>query len=469
MTSLSAANRTAWSVAAAAAGALLAAAVACGADGSASPATGDGDGGASNACPPCVTNGDCDGGACVQLGADSFCAPTCAGVNDASCADGRSCVAASNVAGEQVSVCAPTNDECAGGRGSQDDAGAVPGACDGLAAPTVSAPCTSCTGKSNCQANGCYGGWWCNLGTNKCQQPPTTCGSSGAFDGGGRVTGTVGASGGKVSRLYFAVAGDTRPPTPDDTAGYPTNIITQIYQSLETLSPRPPFVVSTGDYIFATTGSAAASAQLDLYLGARAKFQGTLFPAMGNHECTGRTASNCGAGTIDGVTTQYDAFLSKMLGPVQKTDPYYTIRIDAQDGSWTSKFVFIAANAWTAAQASWLDGELAKPTTYTFVVRHESRYASQAPGVTPSEQIMAKHPYTLSLVGHTHTYQHQLGTKEVIIGNGGAPLTGSKNYGFALLQQRPDGAIQVDMLDYQTAAADTSFRFAVTADGTPAN
>jgi hypothetical protein len=56
----------------------------------------------------------------------------------------------------------------------------------------------------------------------------------------------------------------------------------------------------------------------------------------------------------------------------------------------------------------------------------------------------------------------------VIIGNGGAPLTGSGNYGWALLPQRADGAIQVDMIDDQTLQPDPSFRFAVTADGTAA-
>src|SRR5262249_28117444 len=129
---------------------------------------------------------------------------------------------------------------------------------------------------------------------------------------------------------------------------------------------------------------------------------------------------------------------------------------------------FIAANAWTAAQSTWLDAELAKPTTYTFVVRHESRYASEAPGVTPSEAIIHKYPYTLAVVGHTHTYQHYSSAKEVIVGNGGAPLTGTKNYGFAIMQQRPDKAIVVDMLDYASGAADASFHFAVNPDGSAA-
>src|SRR5262249_23756233 len=150
---------------------------------------------------------------------------------------------------------------------------------------------------------------------------------------------------------------------------------------------------------------------------------------LGNHECTGGTSSNCGPGTSNGVTNNFTAFLNKMLTPIGKTDPYYSINISALDNSWNAKFVYIAANAWTSAQEGWLSATLAQNTRYTFIVRHESHDANQAPGVTPSEQIMAQHPYTLAIVGHTHTYEHWSG-KEVIIGNGGAPISGSKNYGF---------------------------------------
>jgi hypothetical protein len=158
--------------------------------------------------------------------------------------------------------------------------------------------------------------------------------------------------------------------------------------------------------------------------------------------------------------------MSKLLGPIQKTDPYYSVEVDDTNSMWTAKFVFVAANAWSAAQATWLQTTLATPTTYTFIVRHEPYSANNAPGVTPSEQIMKQHPYTLSIVGHTHSYEHS--GRQVLIGNGGAPLSGYKNYGFGLLQQRVDGAIQVDVVDYQTGLADGTFRFAVKPDGSPA-
>jgi hypothetical protein len=143
------------------------------------------------------------------------------------------------------------------------------------------------------------------------------------------------------------------------------------------------------------------------------------------------------------------------------------IDIDAQDGSWTAKFVFVAANAWNATQQAWLERTLARSTTYTFIIRHEPAQASQAPGVTPSETIMARHPYTLAIVGHTHTYG-KTGPRQVTIGNGGAPLVGGSQFGFGLINQRPDRAIEVDVIETGTNKADTSFRFALKPDGSPA-
>jgi hypothetical protein len=244
----------------------------------------------------------------------------------------------------------------------------------------------------------------------------------------------------------------------------------KIFQDVQALNPTPFFGVSTGDYMFASTTGGQASPQLDMYIQARSGFSGTMFPAMGNHECNGYTNSNCGSGNSDGVTDNYTQFLTKILQPLGESKPYYSIEIDSTAGAWTAKFVFIAANAWDSAQSSWLSGVLAQATTYTFIVRHEAASANTAPGVTPSEKIMAQYPYTLAIVGHTHTYQKS-GAKEVIIGNGGAPLTSSgtsASYGFATLQQRADNAIQVDMIDYMTGQPDTRFRFAVNADGSAA-
>jgi Calcineurin-like phosphoesterase len=272
-----------------------------------------------------------------------------------------------------------------------------------------------------------------------------------------------------LADLSFAVVGDSRPATVDDTAGYPTSIVERIFDDIQALRPAPRFAVSTGDYMFASTRAGQAAIQLDLYLHARSRYAGVVFFAMGNHECTGATASNCGAGNVDGVTDNYAQFLSKLVAPLGRVAPYWLVPIAAADGAWTAKVVVVAANAWDDVQAAWLDEALARPTTYTFVVRHEPASAKAAPGVSPSEAILARHPYTLCIVGHSHTYARS-GAREVIVGNGGAPLTSAlAGYGFALVRRRTDGAVQVDELDYMTSQPDPTFTFAVRADGSPAD
>jgi hypothetical protein len=274
------------------------------------------------------------------------------------------------------------------------------------------------------------------------------------------------------STFSFAVIGDTRPPNEDDVSGYPTGVITGIWHDVETFSPHPDFAVSTGDYVFANpnpqgTMTSTVDAQLDLYLGARAQFTNAVFAAMGNHECTGATASNCGPGNQFGLTPNYSEFMKRMLAPYGITKPYYAYEFAAGDGSWTAKLVVIAANAWDNGQSTWLDEELGHPTTYTFIVRHEGTTADTAPGVTPSEAIIAAHPFTLKIVGHTHTYAHDTKDHELICGNGGAPLTSGANYGYAILTRQPSGAIQVTEYDYSTNRAVDMW--SVNPDGSPAS
>ncbi len=447
---------------------------------------GDGGPGASNpACPVCTTDQDCNGGVCAQFGSDIFCAPSCD--NGGSCSSDRTCTVETSASGDQVSVCVPNDNACGapsqeigGGAGNcasstPADAG-DPNQCGTYVGPAESSTCTSCSSSSSgCQANGCYGGWWCDTATNKCHSAPSGCTAGGGgggssssctFDAGtGPITGNVGVNGGTASRLYFAVVGDTRPPNPDETSAYPTAIITKIYSDIAGLAPQPLFVVTTGDYMFATPGHGTAGPQLSIYLTAQQQFKGTAFAGMGNHECTGATASNCATSP----TENFNVFMSQMLAPLGVSKPYYVVNVNATDNSWTSKLVFVAANAWDSTQASWLDSTLSQNTTYTFVIRHEPADANTAPGVDPSEAILAKHPYTLVLVGHTHTYGHYSDQpKEMLVGNGGAPPTGSKDYGFGIILQRADGTIQADVLDYQTLGYDAQFRFAVHPDGSPA-
>ncbi len=269
------------------------------------------------------------------------------------------------------------------------------------------------------------------------------------------------------STFRFAIVGDTRPANEDDTTHYPTTIIDAIWTDVTAASPLPDFAIGTGDYQFSSPTGTQSGPQLDLYLAARNKFPNVVYSAMGNHECTGYTDSNCGSGNADGITNNYTAFMTKMLAPLGITTPYYVIKFSAKDNSWTAKLVVIAANAWNSTQASWLDTTLAQQTTYTFVVRHEDHYANTAPGVTPSETIIANHPYTLKIVGHTHTYAHYASEHEVICGNGGAPLTSGLDYGYALIDRLADGTLQFSEYDYATNAVTDTFK--INADGSPAN
>jgi len=273
----------------------------------------------------------------------------------------------------------------------------------------------------------------------------------------------AGNGGGLLDELRFAVIGDTRPANLDDTAHYPTPIVGQIWAAVEAAQPHPPFAVTTGDYMFASIAGHEQMPQLDLYLGARSAYHGIVYPALGNHECDGYTKSNCGPGAVTGLPANYTAYLQRMIEPLGEHRPYYVERFAATDGSWTAKFVFIAANAWSSDQDRWLESALSEPTTYTFVVRHEPHYSDTAPGVTPSGTIMARHPMTLLITGHTHSYEHIPAYREIIVGNGGAPLTSGMNYGYVIIARGADGNLTVTSYDYATR--ESIDQFTITAIG----
>lgn len=434
-------------------------------------------------CKACITDSDCGGGVCGQFAGDSYCAVDCG--QTGTCASGHVCTPVTTAEGQQASLCLPTVGVCASMSSASSsnasvNASASTGSgevCGALLGPDEKGCCSSCTPSDTCQTNGCYGGWWCNTDTCKCQAPPnpsmcttssatTSTGSSGS--GGGGVGGSgpsgLGPNGGTIGSFSFAVVGDTRPPTDDDTAGYPTAVITKIWQDVAAINPA--FAIATGDYQFAKATGPEGAKQIGLYLTARNAFQNVMYPAMGNHECTGQTDSNCGANGKDGITNNYTSFMQLMLAPIQKTLPYYEIDINDTNGKWTSKFLFVAANAWDSTQSTWLDNAMGKSTTYTFVVRHEGSIATTAPGVTPSENIMAKHPYTMLIAGHTHTFEYFSSERQMIVGNGGAPLAGSVDYGYVIAARESSGAIQFKEYDYSTNAVQQTF--AVNPDGTPA-
>ncbi len=263
-------------------------------------------------------------------------------------------------------------------------------------------------------------------------------GGGGGYGGGGGGFHLDGGEPGPLAGgLTFAVFGDCRPPNLDDTSGYPSAIIGNVFALAQKLGAQ--FVVGTGDYMFASMQS-SVDAQVGLFQQAEANYTaGPIYLTMGNHECTGATASNCPNGN---ETPNVQAFLGKLV-PTGTTTPYY--RIDKDTPMGKAKFLFVAANAWSTTQQTWLQQQLADPTTYTFIVRHEPAYTTETPGVTPSEQAMQGASYTLALLGHSHEYR-RVDTTHVISGNGGAPLsTGS--YGLLLVQQQTNGNITVTEYD----------------------
>lgn len=406
------------------------------------------------------------------------------------CSAGKTCAANGCYGGylcrSDTCKCVPAASPC------PEPAATLPPTCGSLDGPATKSCCACKSATGNCAANGCYGNYWCNRDSCLCQQAPQAASCADKPDAGadtgpgpdaaaGSDTGsgpdaaadakaevvnpmvTIDGNGGTLDSLDFAIVGDTRPPAKNDTALYPTAVITKIWQGVQAESPVLPFAITTGDYQFSSAMGNVAATQLDLYLGAQKNFAGLVFHTLGNHECTGATTSNCGLGNKDGVTTTYKTFLDKMLAPLGHTKPYYTLDFKHSGGKWTARFIFVAANAWDAAQATWLEEELKKPATYILIVRHEGNSATEAPGVTPSNDIIKQHVFTHLIVGHAHTYEHSQYQKQVIVGLGGAPLASSINYGYAVVRQRPDMALQFTVYDYATHA--TIGKFAVAPSG----
>jgi hypothetical protein len=63
-----------------------------------------------------------------------------------------------------------------GGTGPTSSDGGIVSKCGDLVSPATDAGCKACDKiSSDCQPNGCYGGYWCNVLFNDCEQPPKTC------------------------------------------------------------------------------------------------------------------------------------------------------------------------------------------------------------------------------------------------------------------------------------------------------
>ncbi|HEV3189178.1 MAG TPA: hypothetical protein VGY54_01705 [Polyangiaceae bacterium] len=459
-------------------------------------------------------NCSCVGGDTCSGASNGTCQPTCVPLTCGSGGVGNKCGSVSDGCGGMINCTCPTGQTCASGTcktgggctpttcsAQGKNCGAIPDGCGGTlncGTCPVNATCTSnvcvtqtCT-PNTCPTNSCGSipdgcGGTLNCGT--CPSGQTCAPSNTCQPSGGTITlpsPTLAPV--KLATLTFGIAGDTRPSS-STTSSYPQsvrNIVQSVFAGLQT--QNVPFVVASGDYAFSSTAAGSAVPQYTDYMNARKLFGGTYLPTMGNHECNGFTASNCPIGSFTGMTQDY---INMIVTPsTGQSSPYFSALYLANDGSWSAKFVFIAANAWNSTQQSWLQSTLAVNTTYTFTIRHEPSNDTRAPGTTPSENLMSSAfgggHLTLSITGHTHLVQLPGGTQpygdqfgstqpyEIIIGNAGAPLDAGPSYGYAVSTRRAsDGAIVTQLWESADTSAnpispniqDTKFRFAVNPNG----
>jgi len=63
-----------------------------------------------------------------------------------------------------------------GGSSVTTSDGSTTNVCGDLVGPTIDAGCRACSASSDdCQANGCYGGYWCDTDEIDCKAPPKSC------------------------------------------------------------------------------------------------------------------------------------------------------------------------------------------------------------------------------------------------------------------------------------------------------
>ena len=159
---------------------------------------------------------------------------------------------------------AATSTKGSSGSSSSSSGNANCGCSTACCSEQASASSTSKSGGLTCpDGTYCYGSYYCDLAAGgavaraipatatAAPTPPAAGGSAApaarapaparaAARGPRRPPARVGPSGGSVSSLVFAVAGDTRPQTEGDTAGYPTALIEGIYAEHHGRQPAAP-------------------------------------------------------------------------------------------------------------------------------------------------------------------------------------------------------------------------------------
>jgi hypothetical protein len=278
-----------------------------------------------------------------------------------------------------------------------------------------------------------------------------TGGQGGGTGGSGSPT-SIGPTGGTVSLLHLGLTGDTRPASCTQigqaTQDYPTVVINSIADAFQTHAVDA--VLDLGDHMYVCNNDIAdAQTQMGLYMKAAARYKGTWFMTMGNHECSG---TPCLPGS---TSANYKAYMAA-LAPLSST-PYY--RVDIHTSKGLVALVVIADNAWDTTQANWLKSTLSSTdtqATYTLVARHHPVGDSSVSTNSDSEQIVLSHKFALFLTGHSHEYKHTTtnGGRDVVLGIGGAPLiAGGAFHGYALVDQQPSGQLTVTVYDVTSNAA----------------
>jgi hypothetical protein len=261
------------------------------------------------------------------------------------------------------------------------------------------------------------------------------------------ASGPVGPGGGSVNLLHFGLSGDTRPPSCEDTANYPTTVINSISDSFQ--AAKAQFALDLGDHMYVCNNDlATAQAQMGIFVSATKRFSGTWFMTMGNHECW---KGPCLAGSTN---ANYVAFMDA-LAPITQL-PYYSF--DVQTSLGLATFVIVADNAWDNNQSAWLDQTLTtadQRAKYTIVARHHPEGDTSVATNPDSMAIIRQHKFSLFLTGHSHLYKHMTtdNGRDLVMGNSGAPLiAGGSFYGYAMVDQLPDGQLQLSVYDVNAGA-----------------
>ena len=125
-------------------------------------------------CRPCAISSACHGArSCASVdGGDAFCLPRCEASTQ--CEPDEVCGSATEVSRTPLLACVPKGGSCPTAVGPVGPDGGTLDQCGSLVGPKVTdAGCKDC--HYDCQKNGCYGGYYCDVVTKDCRRPPANC------------------------------------------------------------------------------------------------------------------------------------------------------------------------------------------------------------------------------------------------------------------------------------------------------